>query len=104
VPTLPPNLRHVFIIVNPDRKGDVLRRAVHALSLNMGLAFMNWQQRLKDMEAKVAARKIEVGLCQGGKGGQRCVMCCNEQASGGAHLPLHHAPCLLTRCTLPADT
>lgn len=60
VPTLPPQLEHMYVVVNPDRKSDVLRRAVHALQLNMALGFMNWQQRLKDMAAKVAAKKIEV--------------------------------------------
>jgi hypothetical protein len=60
VPTLPPQLEHMYIVVNPDRKSDVLRRAVYALDLTMGLAFMNWQQRLKDMAARVAAKKIEV--------------------------------------------
>jgi hypothetical protein len=50
----------MYVVVNPDRKSDVLRRAVYALDLNMGLAFMNWQQRLKDMAARVAAKKIEV--------------------------------------------
>lgn len=67
VPTLPPQLEHMYIVVNPDRKSDVLRRALHALNINMGLGFMNWQQRLKDMAAKVAAKKIEVrGFVRGG--------------------------------------
>lgn len=65
VPTLPPNLEHMFLVVNPQHKADAVRRAMYALNVGMGLGFMNWQQRLKDVAAKVAAKKIEVGEVTG---------------------------------------
>lgn len=69
VPTLPPNLEHRYLVVNPQHKADAMRRAMYAMGVGMGLGFMNWQQRLKDVAGKVAAKKIEVraaGLtCQG---------------------------------------
>jgi hypothetical protein len=61
VPTLPPNLEHRYMVVNPQHKADAMRRAMYALGVGMGLGFMNWQQRLKDVAGKVAAKKIEVG-------------------------------------------
>lgn len=72
VPTLPPQLEHMYIVALPDRKSDVLRRAVHALQINMALGFMNWQQRLKDMAAKVAAKKIEVSWGHVSAAGEQC--------------------------------
>jgi hypothetical protein len=61
VPTMPPNLEHRYMVVNPQHKADAIRRAMYALEVSMGLGFMNWQQRLKDVAGKVAAKKIEVG-------------------------------------------
>jgi hypothetical protein len=70
VPTMPPNLEHRYMVVNPQHKADAMRRAMYALDVSMGLGFMNWQQRLKDVAGKVAAKKIEVrgvvGCLQGG--------------------------------------
>jgi hypothetical protein len=60
VPTMPPNLEHRYMVVNPQHKADAMRRAMYALEVGMGLGFMNWQQRLKDVAGKVAAKKIEV--------------------------------------------
>jgi hypothetical protein len=79
----------MYIVANPDRKSDVLRRAVHALDINMGLGFMNWQQRLKDMAAKVAAKKIEVSVC---KSRSYCVRSPVEASLIG--LPTPHNPTL----------
>ena len=61
VPTLPPQLRHLYMVVNPQHRADALRRALYALAPDgLSLGFMNWQQRLKDAAAKAAAKKIQV--------------------------------------------
>lgn len=44
---------------------DTLRRAMHALGVERALVFMNFQQRLKDTEVRVAPIR---GCCCGGLG------------------------------------
>eukprot|EP00879_Flechtneria_rotunda_P015174 GHRR01015861.1.p1 GENE.GHRR01015861.1~~GHRR01015861.1.p1 ORF type:complete len:662 (+),score=244.46 GHRR01015861.1:415-2400(+) len=65
VPTMPPNLEHLYLVINPQHRADALRRAMYALDVRFGLGFMNWQQRLKDVAAKLASKKIEVGHLHG---------------------------------------
>ncbi len=65
VPTLPPNLKHYFIVVDPRRKSDELRRCIHALDAQRVLVFMNYQQRLKDLMFKLEARKMKVSSLHG---------------------------------------
>ncbi len=60
VPTMPPNLQHVYMVVESQHKVDALRRCVHALGAERALVFMNWQQRLKDAQFKLEARGMEV--------------------------------------------
>jgi len=63
VPTLPPNLEHRCLVVSAAHRADAMRRALYALGLDgMALGFMNWQQRLKDVAAKLEAKKITVSL------------------------------------------
>jgi hypothetical protein len=39
---------------------DALRRLIHALGVKRSLVFMNWQQRLKDVQFKLEARSMQV--------------------------------------------
>lgn len=39
---------------------DALRRMIHALGARRALVFMNWQQRLKDVQFKLEARAMQV--------------------------------------------
>lgn len=41
---------------------DTLRRVIHALGAQHALVFMNWQQRLRDVQFKLEARQMEVCL------------------------------------------
>jgi hypothetical protein len=61
VPTLPPALRHVYVIADGRHRVDMLRRCVHALGAERALVFMNWQQRLADAQHKLEARSMPVG-------------------------------------------
>jgi len=65
VPTMPPHLRHYFIVVQPQHKADEVRRCVHAMGVNRALVFMNFQQRLKDTMFKLGARKMTVAALHG---------------------------------------
>jgi len=60
VPTLPPGLRHIYIMSDPRHRVDTLRRCVHALGAERALVFMNWQQRLRDAQHKLEARHMPV--------------------------------------------
>jgi len=42
-------------------QADMLRRAIHALSLKRVLIFMNFQQRLRDFQYKLTAPGMKVG-------------------------------------------
>lgn len=86
VPTLPPNLEHMYMLVNPQHKADAVRRAMYALNVGLGLGFMNWQQRLKDVAAKVAAKKIEVGC------GSAHMSCKQSRHLGGLHTGTQNLP------------
>ena len=66
VPTMPPGLRHMFIVCDQRHRVDTLRKCVHAFGVERGLVFMNWQQRLKDTQHKLEARHMEVRLVEGG--------------------------------------
>lgn len=44
-------------------QADMLRRAIHALSLKRVLIFMNFQQRLRDFQYKLTAPGMKVGSC-----------------------------------------
>ncbi|GAX80023.1 hypothetical protein CEUSTIGMA_g7462.t1 [Chlamydomonas eustigma] len=65
VPTLPPQLRHLYLVVDPRHKPDALRRCIHALDAQRVLIFMNYQQRLKDTMFKLEARKMKVASLHG---------------------------------------
>ena len=60
VPTMPPNLRHLYLVVDPRHKADALRRCIHALDAQRVLVFMNYQQRLRDTMYKLEARRMKV--------------------------------------------
>jgi hypothetical protein len=60
IPTMPPGLRHLFLVCDGRRRVDTLRRCVHAFGVERGLVFMNFQQRLKDTQHKLEARHMEV--------------------------------------------
>jgi hypothetical protein len=77
VPTMPPSLRHLYVVSPARHRVDTLRRTLYALGATRALAFMNWQQRLQDAKHKLRAKKIQVG----GSGDQaRCARCYWESA------------------------
>ncbi|KAI7838569.1 hypothetical protein COHA_007641 [Chlorella ohadii] len=63
--SMPPHLRHHFVASAPQHKVDTLRRSIHAMGVQRALVFMNFQQRLKDTEAKLAARNMSVASLHG---------------------------------------
>lgn len=85
VPTLPPHLRHLYVVVEQRHKADALRRCIHAMEVQRTLVFMNYQQRLRDTMFKLSARKIKVrfvlnGECRDnllGEGGGESIRHCH---------------------------
>ncbi|PRW51077.1 DEAD-box ATP-dependent RNA helicase mitochondrial [Chlorella sorokiniana] len=63
--SMPPHLRHHYVASAPQHKVDTLRRSIHAMGVQRALVFMNFQQRLKDTEAKLAARNMSVASLHG---------------------------------------
>lgn len=62
---MPPQLKHFFVPSSPQHKVDVVRRAIHAMGAQRVLIFMNFQHRLKDTEAKLAAKRMAVKSLHG---------------------------------------
>ena len=60
-----PGLRHVFVASPPQHKVDAVRRVLHAANAKRALVFMNFQQRLKDAEGKLKARKVSCASLHG---------------------------------------
>ena len=60
IPSMPPHLRHLFVVSEPNHKADALRRCIHALDTQRALVFMNFQQRLQDTIFKLEARGMAV--------------------------------------------
>eukprot|EP00798_Chlamydomonas_sp_ICE-L_P014791 gene14791-20841_t len=58
VPTMPPQLKHVYIVAEHRHKVDCLRKSINALDSQRSLVFMNFQQRLKDTIFKLRAKKM----------------------------------------------
>ncbi|GLI67297.1 hypothetical protein VaNZ11_011483, partial [Volvox africanus] len=65
IPTMPPQLAHYYIVVEPRHKVDALRRAIHALGVQRALVFMNFQQRLHDVQFKLQARGMKAAALHG---------------------------------------
>jgi hypothetical protein len=61
VPTLPPQLRHFYLLAPSQHRVDTLRKCINALQAQRALVFMNFQQRLKDTQFKLEASSMEVG-------------------------------------------
>lgn len=65
-PAIAPGLTHLYVVAPaPQHRVDTLRRAIHAVNAQRALVFMNFQQRLRDAEGKLAARKMSVGSLHG---------------------------------------
>jgi superfamily II DNA/RNA helicase len=62
---MPPHITHCYISCAPQHKVDTIRKTMHALGIEKALIFMNFQQRLKDTEAKLAAKNMSVGSLHG---------------------------------------
>lgn len=58
--SLPPTLKHGYIVAPAARKVDMLRRCIHGMNANKALVFMNFQKRLQDTVHKLAAKNMEV--------------------------------------------
>lgn len=65
VPTLPPQLRHFYLVAPSQHRVDTLRKCINALQAQRALVFMNFQQRLKDTQFKLEASSMEVGVLGG---------------------------------------
>jgi len=65
VPAMPPGLSHYSVESSFRHKADAVRRAIHALGAERVLIFMNFQQRIKDVEAKLGARRMLVAGLHG---------------------------------------
>ncbi|KAG1656109.1 hypothetical protein FOA52_010291 [Chlamydomonas sp. UWO 241] len=65
IPTMPPHLKHYFVVEEARHKADCLRRAIHALNLQRVLVFMNYQDRLKDVMFKLQARNMKSACLHG---------------------------------------
>lgn len=64
---MPPGLDHRYVIAPFRHKVDVVRRAIHATDAQRVLIFMNFQQRIKDTEAKVfsfSPAGIRISTCR----------------------------------------
>ena len=64
-PAVAPGLTHLYVTSAPQHRVDTLRRAIHAVNSQRALVFMNFQQRLKDAELRLAARKMKVASLHG---------------------------------------
>jgi superfamily II DNA/RNA helicase len=64
-PAIAPGLTHLYVKSAPQHRVDTLRKAIHATNAQRALVFMNFQQRLKDAEQKLAARKMKVASLHG---------------------------------------
>ncbi|KAL4529367.1 hypothetical protein Ndes2526A_g04159 [Nannochloris sp. 'desiccata'] len=64
-PAIAPGLTHLYVKSAPQHRVDTLRKAIHATNAQRVLVFMNFQQRLKDAEQKLAARKMKVASLHG---------------------------------------
>ncbi|KAI8465848.1 MAG: P-loop containing nucleoside triphosphate hydrolase protein [Monoraphidium minutum] len=84
VPTLPPGLRHVYVVAEPRHRVDALRRCVHALGAEKALVFMNWHQRLRDAQHKLEARNMQVA-CLSGEMGKQARQSVLESFTRGGH-------------------
>lgn len=66
VVSLPPHITHCSVISERRHKVDELRRAIHATDVQRALIFCNFGRRLQDVQAKLSARRMPVGVLHGG--------------------------------------
>ncbi|XP_024515177.1 DEAD-box ATP-dependent RNA helicase 47, mitochondrial-like [Selaginella moellendorffii] len=66
--SLPPNLRHCYVISPARHRVSTLRRCINALDPQSVLVFMNFSRRLKDTMFKLQAGGIDVSCLHGDKG------------------------------------
>ena len=66
VVSLPPHITHCQVIAERRHKVDELRRAIHATDVQRALIFCNFGRRLQDVQAKLGARGMPVGVLHGG--------------------------------------
>jgi superfamily II DNA/RNA helicase len=60
-----PGLRHVYVESPSQHKVDAVRRVLHATEAKRALVSMNFQQRLKDAEGKLKAKKVSCASLHG---------------------------------------
>lgn len=65
--SMPPNIRHGYVLTEESRKIDALRRAIHAMDSQKCLIFMNFAKRTQDALFKLSARGMPVGALHGDK-------------------------------------
>ncbi|KAK9821649.1 hypothetical protein WJX74_004202 [Apatococcus lobatus] len=65
IPAMPPSVQHAFYRAPKRHHVDAVRRCIHALDAKQALVFMNFQQRLRDTEAKLRTRGLSVGSLHG---------------------------------------
>lgn len=66
VVSLPPHITHCSVVSERRHKVDELRRAIHATDVRRALIFCNFGRRLQDVQAKLTARRMPVGVLHGG--------------------------------------
>ena len=66
VVSLPPHITHCSVISERRHKVDELRRAIHATDVQRALIFCNFGRRLEEVQAKLSARRMPVGVLHGG--------------------------------------
>lgn len=64
-PVLPPGLVHLVAGTAPHHAADTLRRGIHALDAQRALVFMNFQDRLRDVQGKLEARGMPAASLHG---------------------------------------
>ncbi|KAL6771157.1 hypothetical protein ACKKBF_B34165 [Auxenochlorella protothecoides x Auxenochlorella symbiontica] len=64
-PALPPGLVHLVAGTAPHHAADTLRRGIHALDAQRALVFMNFQDRLRDVQGKLEARGMPAASLHG---------------------------------------
>jgi len=94
VPAMPPTLQHAYIIAAQRHKVDSVRRAVHALSAERVLIFMNFQQRIKDTQAKVWTNAY-TATCP-----QQLLSCPSDCGWAGRTGSSRREECALADCTV----
>lgn len=65
--SMPPSIRHGYVLVEERLRIDALRKAIHAMEAQTVLVFVNFARRTQDAVFKLTARGMPVGALHGEK-------------------------------------